>query len=150
MRLLNLAAQVEYVHEDDRTADGTPAPDATVWLLRCLTNSEKGALDDSMMDFSKSRVSQGTNGKAVVDMGMTFSVSERRNNRVRIGVVGWRNLLDAEGNELPFSTEAFTVGNKTFKGMPMAVLEALPQTVLKDLSREVGNLSGMSVAEGNF
>lgn len=150
MKLLNLAAQVDYVLEAERDADGNPMDGATIWQLRCLTNSEKGALDDSVMDFSKSRVTHAADGKPLVDLGMSFSVSDRRMNRVRLGVVGWVGLLDADENPVPYAPEAFTLGSKSLKGAPMAVIEALPQTVLKELARKIADLSGMSASEGNF
>jgi hypothetical protein len=148
--LLNLAAQIDFVLPSQIGPDGAPLPGAVVWKLRCLTASERGALEDTMMDFSQSKVTQAPDGTARVDMGMAFSMSERRLNRVRLGVVGWEGLTDHDSTPVEYIGEGFVLGSKRFVGAPSSVVQALPDDVLKALSKKVADLSGVSATAGNF
>ena len=151
MQLLNLAVEVSYVlPEELDPLTKEPLDGATTWQLRCLTATEKGALDDSVVDFSQSRVYQNKDGTAKMEGGMSFSMSDRRINRVRIGLVGWDGLLDHEGKPVPYVQETFKLGSKTFKGAPMDVVQALPDGVIKALARKIAEVSGLSASEGNF
>lgn len=172
MRLMSTASQFRYVHPSELEpatipdpADagkpldkrgtipnpkaGQPKPGATVWLLRALTSREDGALQDAIYDLSRTRARQGEAGDAQVDMNMVISPSNLRRNRTRIGLVGWENLFDAEGNPIEFVAEELVLGARTFKAAPDAVVDMMPTTLISALAAQVEKLSSVTPTEGN-
>lgn len=170
MRLMNTSASVAYVHPSEREPDlipntdeatkaktpmvanpnaGKPKDGATVWMLRAMTSREDGALQDSIYDLSRTSAAQDKSGDMRVNMNMAISPSTLRRNRVRLGIVGWENLLDHEGNPIPFTQVDFALGNKTFKAVPEDVLDMMPQSLINALAAEVEKNSSVSFVEGN-
>ena len=172
MRLMNTASHITYVHPSEREPDripnpddagkplaergtienpkaGQPKPGATIWHLRALTSREDGALQDAIYDMSRTRARQGDGGDVQVDMNMVISPSQLRRNRTRIGLVGWENLLDAEGNPIPFVAEDLVLGARTFKAAPDSVLDMMSQRLIADLAAQVERLSSITPTEGN-
>ena len=172
MRLMNTAAHINYVHPSEREPEripnpadankpldqrgtipnpkaGQPKPGATVWHLRALTSREDGALQDAIYDMSRSRARQGDAGDVQVDMNMVISPSQLRRNRTRIGLVGWENLLDADGNPVEFVAEDLVLGSRTFKAAPDSVMDMMPQSLISALAAQIEKLSSVSPTEGN-
>ena len=150
MRLMNTTAVVDYVLKAERGEDGNPLPNATVWKLRCLTATEAGAVTDAMVDFGSLRVQAPTEEGAAPNVsGMNISMSDRTKNRVRLGIAGWENLEDENGQPFEFFHEAFHIGARMFKGIPTKVFDALPETVINELHNAIMDLSTLKAAEGN-
>lgn len=170
MRLMNTAATVPYVHPTEREPAfipnpdtgtkeehatipnpdaGNPKPGATVWHLRAITSREDGALQDAVYDMTRTTAVQDKDGDTKVKLNMAVSPSSLRRNRVRLGIGGWDNLLDAEGNAIPFTREEFTLGARTFQGVPEEVLDMMPQSLITILASEVERHSSVTPTEGN-
>lgn len=78
-----------YVLNEERDTKGKPKPDATIFLLRPLTEAEKTRIRDRHVklvagqpEFSEFGTFIGTN--------------------LRLGLAGWENFKDAKGREVPF------------------------------------------------
>lgn len=149
MRLMNTTAVIDYVLKAERDKDGNPVADATVFKLRCLTSTEAGAVTDAMVDFGSMRVQAPAEGEAPKVTGMNISMSDRTKNRVRLGVAGYENLHNADGQPVEFYQEVFLIGARQFKGMPVEVFDSLPESVINELHNAIMDLSTLKAAEGN-
>lgn len=150
MRLLNLKSTVRHVCKPDLNADGTPKDDATVFLLRTLTASEKGAIKDTIVDMNEMRLTVKEDGTPDVDMGsMGISMSGQTMKRVRLALIGWENLNDEEGNPVEFRAEPFRMGAHKAEAVAMELMEAFPAQYLAELDNVVKRISGLDAATGN-
>jgi len=77
----------EFILKADRSLEDTD-PNKTVWILRALTPAEEARLQDQVA-FSSSDGGQigYRSGSVLLDT-------------LRLGVVGWRNFRDADGDEI--------------------------------------------------
>lgn len=58
---------------------------------------------------------------------------------LRLGLSGWENFLDGDGNEIPFETEKFTFHGKEFEAAKMELIELLPLPVAEELAVLIDN-----------
>lgn len=150
MRLLNLKSTVRHVCKPDLQADGKPKKDATVFHLRVLTASEKGAIADSIVDLSSFKVGQKEDGTPDVNVGdMGISMTGQMHKRLRLSIIGWDNLMDAEGNAVEWRGEDFRMGSVKVEGLALDLLEAFPDVYLKELDRKAQVISGLTAEQGN-
>lgn len=151
MRLMNTAAQIPFVLPDDRDpATGEPRDDATTFMLRCLSATENGALNDSLVNLNPT-IKGTTEDNMEVDVGgMQFSMSTRNINRVRLGLCGWDGLTDPDtGEEIPFTQEPLRIGGRRFMAVPLSVVDRFPQEAINELARKIGEIATLSAKEGN-
>lgn len=151
MQLMSIAAQVPYTLKSEREADGTPKEGATVFVLRCLSATESGALEDALVAFSGTTMNGvDEDGNPKIDMGgMQISMSGRVINRVRIGLCGWENLTDENGDEVDYSKEKFQIGGRRLDGVPLSIIDRFGMAVIKELSDKIESLSTLSHEQGN-
>jgi len=83
-------ATIDYVLECDRDL---PTDEQTIFELRCLTAGELARLEDNTLTST-----MDSDNKPEFRV-MTGSVQI---NALQLGLKGWRNFKDAQGNEIPF------------------------------------------------
>ena len=151
MRLMNTAAQVPFVLTADRDpATGEARDDATTFMLRCLSATENGALDDSLVNVNPTIKGTTEDTMDVEIGGMQFSMSTRNINRVRLGLCGWDGLTDPDtGEEIPFTQEPLRIGGRRFMAVPLSVVDRFPPEAIKELSSKIGEIASLSAKEGN-
>lgn len=115
-----------YVLECDRNL---PEDEQTVFELRPLSIAEETKVQDALFGGG--------------DAGMTMRTGTGQLMRLRFGLVGCKNLLDASGSEVPFETS---------KGSPRhvtdAFLERLGPDARAELSDAIAERGEVSEAEG--
>jgi hypothetical protein len=126
---LSLATTREYQSMYD-SAKGTP--DATVFMLGTLDSRVMGVIRDK----ASSTIIHGRNTDDQ-RVETKLALSEVNADTVRFGVKGWRNLKDAEGNDLAFKTIRQMVGGKVYQVIPDDLLMLIPNQVIDELASEI-------------
>lgn len=111
---LDPKATFEYILECDR---GLPEEQRTVFQLRGLTVAEEARIEDSLME---------TSG------GGSFALrsGSQKVTILRLGLCGWRNFRDAQGQEIAF---------ERVKGNPQHVTDACLDRLAPDWRTELCN-----------
>src|SRR3990170_460493 len=110
-----------YVLKSDRSL---PPDQQTRFQLRPLTYQEDVYLRDQTVVISE-------------DGGGKVMMGSRRNLRLRLGLVGWSNLRDAQGRDVPFATEEQFLAGEKRPVVSTASLERLSRVVREELADAV-------------
>lgn len=132
MIAINLHEQHEYVLLRDRHLP-VESPHRTVWCLRSLTRKERTALEN---------LGRTADGSMRIGSLVTQSV--------RAGLVGWRNLCDAQLRPIEFRSQPTPeiVLDRLATPVADALLDRIPDDVLAELANEIQALTAVTVPEG--
>lgn len=112
---------VEYISKHDD-------PDnPTIWLIRGLTRLEWMEVENTLQ--SSEIVMDGDNIKQIANKQNVGTVTKLL---VDNGLVGWRNFLDEDGKEIPFTKENF---------------DRIPKEICDELAGQISNLTSLSKEE---
>jgi hypothetical protein len=78
----------DYVLEEERDAEGNPAPGATIFHLRTMSADQRAAVEDKLV--------QGAEDTAGVNVNVRQAA--QATEAVRYGIGGWSNMVDEAGN----------------------------------------------------
>lgn len=127
IRAIKAGKTYEYVSrkDDGYSEDGNHKPEATKWKLKVLTGQEMAEIRDRQANISIDTV----DGKMSAP-GIRMSMFATAYHTLALGLVGWSNFLDEEGNAVPFT--------KGDDGRPSKEsLDMIPPDVAFDISREL-------------
>lgn len=110
------------------------SPEATVWLLGTLDSITMAALSDDL-------TSIGAEG------GLVLRNADNDITAARLGIKGWENWNDDDGNPLVFKTEELVVRGRKVDALTEELVEMIPIPVLRELGREIKRRNSMDMVE---
>ena len=125
--------RVVFAEAADRTLNGTTdvvaseAAGATVWQLGVLDSRISGQLSDKATRFRG-------NPDYPEDVAMEISPNDKAYRVVQMGLKGFRNFKDDDGNDVEFKTLAQATHSGSINVVINAILERLPAAIIRELS----------------
>lgn len=113
---------------------GLPPEEQSVFILRPLTLRESNAIEDMTVG-----VGEGD--------GMTIRSGSVRTRALEYGLIGWENVLDSKGNEVPFDGTRQKRGGVEFISPNSKTLERLPRSVQHELAEAITTGSDLTEEE---
>lgn len=127
-----MAFQIRGGEQKEHVADRDPDKGhPTVWILGTLDLRVRTYIQDETATFEVS------SDKPTDRAGVRLRLGERNVLIVRFGLKGWRNLTDAQGQEVPFAQEAVDLDGKSYPVVARALLEALPYELIEELATAI-------------
>lgn len=117
--------------------DAYGTPEASVFTLRMLDSRVAGQIKDASMSIAPA------DGNRVDPRGTTImNLAETAFKTCQFGIAGWRNVFDAEGNELKYETTKRVVGQTLYEVVDPTLLALLPLEVLDQIANaiRIGNV----------
>lgn len=112
----------DYICKADRDL---PEEDQTVWKIKPLSAKEKMVLEDKYMLASAS-AKEGDQ----VETSFDIKIHRRNYDALNIGLVGWENLNDSEGNPVKFQKTKI----RNAAGFSDALLSRIPAAIRAELA----------------
>jgi hypothetical protein len=128
------------VQSDFDSAKDTP--EASVFTLRMLDSRVMGQIRDSALSLAQHDSTRVDNRPATL-----LNTHESNFKMLQFGLVGWRNVFDANGDEVKFETVTRIVGQTQYTVADPDVLMALPQVVIDELAIKVKQMNTVTVEE---
>lgn len=132
IKALNLTRTRKFISKSDTGPDA----EKTVWLLGTLSSRDIGRIRDSASSFEIDTSQKGADGKSTSPDKMTTNVERSKMNMeaVRLGLRGWENFLDDDGEPIKFVTKKLDIGGKVREVIPMDVLDIIPADLITELA----------------
>lgn len=134
---LSLNEVREYQLKSDRLPSGETDPDGTVFLLGQLTPKDEANIMDKLTSIPVRR-----DGAEASDA--SINLGSQINEALRLGLRGWRNFLDENGNDVPFPSAG---------GRPLRCnvdgLYVLSPEHRRELGNEIMTGQEVTTSEGN-
>jgi hypothetical protein len=105
-----------------------PEEDQTVWMVKPLSAKEKMTLEDKHMQAS-AKSKKGDEVETTFDIRM----HKRNYEALNIGLTGWSNFKDGEGNEIPCKKTTLRGG----VGFADTLLSRIPEGVRGEISEAI-------------
>jgi hypothetical protein len=136
IKTLRLTGTFDYQSVQDPALN---TPDATVFTLRVLDSRVMGQIRDSAMALGAADDSRIDPRRSTI-----LNVHESNFKTAQFGIVAWRNVQDADGNDVEFKTVKRVVGTTEYNVVDPELLKVLPQEVIDELALAVkdGNAVG--------
>jgi hypothetical protein len=106
----------------------------TVFILKPLDSFATTFLFDSGVNL----MSEGNGRIEVYRMNL---------EAVRIGLAGWKNFQDGEGNQLEFKTETLQICGKPYQALSQDLLKLMPFSLVRELAEEIRALGSVTEEE---
>ena len=138
IKLLTLDKERDYFSIHDTATK----KDRTTFILGALDSRVAGKIMDS-----GSRIVVDTS-RPSDEVETSIDQNEVSFTTVQFGLRGWRNLTDADGNEIPFATVNRRMMGKSYKIVDPVVLERLPTIIMRELAEEIMSVNTVSDSDG--
>jgi hypothetical protein len=130
VRALDLSQRFDHISEFD---DATDPDVATIWHLGVLSSRDVGRIRDMATSL---KFKTGVKEDEATDDDVETSIARAKMNfeAVRLGLTGWSNFLDANGNTLDFKTVKRDVAGRKRDVVPDELLDMIPLDVIEELA----------------
>ncbi len=132
---LDATEEYESTYDPQKGQEG-----ATKFVLGTLPARVQAMLRDKATKF---RPDPNENNNVVAE----FLPNEAAFETVRYGLRGWKNFLDAKGDEIEFKTVSRSVAGRQFQVVSEMILDLLPLEVIQELADKIRNLNKASEEE---
>lgn len=142
MPIVGLSVNAKWTFESDLDPDkGTPQ--ASKFILKTLDSRVYGMIQDEGASYRIDTRDPNPEEveSAVAYNGVLFMTCQ-------FGIADWRNVVDAEGNEIEFKTIKKRMGGATYEIVDPSVLSRLPNKVISELSNEITRRNRLTDTEG--
>jgi len=136
---LSLNATKKYVLEADKKL---PVDQQTIFELANLPIEERIKIEDAQAQYG---VSTSKDPEETADM--TIKVHKRNYDIVKLGLVGFENFKDADGNDVVFETVATPKKNGSKNIVSSRCLDHFAMEWIDELAKAIIDLNSISVAE---
>lgn len=135
---LSLEATRDYYskHDPDRGS-----PQATKFVIRTLDSRVMAALRD------KGTTVMVDPTRPDDEVSTTINLNEVEFMTVQFGLEGWENLVDENGQHIPFRTEGRRLGGKSYQVAHPDILCRVPGAVIKELAAEINRVNDLTEEE---
>ncbi len=82
-----------------------PEEDKIVILLRKMTHHQKRTIEDSMVSATQSTFQRGRKTQTSGDVNMAYKIGHVKDMRLNSSIMGWKNVLDEQGDEIKYTFE---------------------------------------------
>lgn len=117
-------------------------PDSTQptrWTLGALDLRSRTYVQDETTAFEVSPSQRPTDKTSV-----KLRLSERNVLLARFGLKGWKNLKDAQGQEVPFEQDTLPIDGKSYSLVAKRLIEQFPYELIEELAAEILNLNTLT------
>lgn len=134
-----MAFQIRSGEQKDHVSKKDPdSSNPTVWTLGTLDLRTRTYIQDETATFEIS------SDKSTDRAGVKLRIGERNLLIVRFGLKGWKNLKDAQGQEIPFEQEPFDLDGKSHLLVHRRRIEQLPYELIEELAAEILSLNTLT------
>lgn len=117
-------------------------PEATVFSIRALDSRIMGQINDAATSFASPDPSR------IDPRGATIlNVHEANFKTAQFGLAGWRNVRDADGNDVPFKTVKRVVLGAEYDVIDPELLKTLPSMVIDEIGLAVKQYNTVTEAD---
>ncbi len=135
-----MAFQIRIGETREYQSPNDPDPaNPTVWTLGALDLRSRTFIQDETTAFEVSSSQKPTDRASV-----KLRLSERNVLLARFGLKGWRNLKDAQGQEIPFEQDVLPIDGKSYSIAAKRLIEQLPYELIEELAAEILSLNALT------
>lgn len=117
-------------------------PEASVFTLRILDARVMGQIKDSALAYGAKDDTRIDSRTATI-----LNTHEANFKTAQFGIVAWRNVQDANGDDVKLATVKRIVGTTEYDVVDPDVLRTLPQDVIDELANYIKDGNIVTVAE---
>ncbi len=125
--------QKEYVSPKDPDQNN-PTP----WTLGTLDLRMRTYIQDETATFEVS------SDKSTDRAGVKLRLGERNVLIVRFGLKGWKNLKDAQGQEIPYEQDVIPLDGKSYSVVAKRLIEQFPYELIEELATAILSLNTLT------
>ncbi len=148
---LTLSSVKRYVLTRDpcRGPNGEEVDGSTVFILKTLDGQQIAAVRDSQYAVDQEVVDAAAAGKENTGKAVQFKVSPygQSYEAIRIGLQGWENFQDQDGNTITFETEMVNVAGRSVSVVKRELLGRIDAQDAFELMTVLMQMNTVSAAE---